>query len=194
VRGLGVLAGIEVLDVPGASAGFENDYVAQRDACLASLETQDFFMLHVEATDEAGHTKQPKLKRDVIESLDRACQLLIDVAVTTTFVITGDHATPATGGMMHSAHPTSLILVGPHVHSDEVATCGERTHKSGDLGAVRAKDILPLMSHFSHRASFKGHATGSCETIALPDNPVALDFSETANEKQVTQVNRTGIK
>ena len=37
VRGLGVLADIEVLDVPGASAGFENDYGAQRDACLESL-------------------------------------------------------------------------------------------------------------------------------------------------------------
>ena len=32
VRGLGVLSGIEVLDVPGATAGFDNDYVAQRDA------------------------------------------------------------------------------------------------------------------------------------------------------------------
>ena len=31
VRGLGVLAGIEVLDVPGATAGFDNDYAAQRD-------------------------------------------------------------------------------------------------------------------------------------------------------------------
>ena len=95
---------------------------------------------------------------------------------------------------MHSAHPTSFILAGPHVHPDEVDMCGERFHKSGELGAVRAKDILPLMSHFSHRASFKGHATGPSETIALPDNPVVLDFSETANENQVTQVNRTGIK
>ncbi len=31
VRGLGVLAGIEVVDVPGATAGFDNDYVAPAD-------------------------------------------------------------------------------------------------------------------------------------------------------------------
>ena len=37
VRGLGVLTGLDVVDVPGATAGFDNDYVAQRDACLASL-------------------------------------------------------------------------------------------------------------------------------------------------------------
>jgi hypothetical protein len=95
---------------------------------------------------------------------------------------------------MHSAHPTSVILVGPHVHPDEQSICGERSHKSGDLGKILASDILPLMSHYSHRASFKGHATGSSETIALPDNPVALDFSETLNTNQVPQYNRTGIK
>src|SRR5581483_3442174 len=37
VQGLGVLTGIDVVDVPGATAGFDNDYVAQRDACLRSL-------------------------------------------------------------------------------------------------------------------------------------------------------------
>jgi len=193
-RGLAEVLGMTQTHIPSDLDNVQADFEARLLAGIELSKTHSFVHIHTKATDEAGHTKQPKLKRDVIESLDRACQLLIDVAVTTTFVITGDHATPATGGMMHSAHPTSLILVGPHAHPDEVTTCGERTHKSGELSSVRAKDILPLMSHFSHRASFKGHATGSCETIALPDNPVALDFSETANEKQVTQVNRTGIK
>ena len=55
MRGLGVLTGIEVVDVPGATAGFDNDYAAQRDAALASLADRDLFLLHVEATDEAGH-------------------------------------------------------------------------------------------------------------------------------------------
>src|SRR6185369_7778794 len=41
VRGLGVLSGIEVLDVPGASAGFDNDYAAQRIACIDSLGDRD---------------------------------------------------------------------------------------------------------------------------------------------------------
>ena len=130
----------------------------------------------------------------MIEALDRACHSLIELAQTKTIVITGDHATPSTGGIMHSAHPTSIVLVGPHVHPDAVTACGESSHKSGDLGKITASDILPLMSHYSHRAAFKGHATGSCETIALPDNPIALDFSEPTNENQVTQINRTGIK
>src|SRR4029078_4390145 len=54
VRVLGVLSGIEVLDVPGATAGFDNDYVAQRDAALASLADRAFFLLRLEASGHAG--------------------------------------------------------------------------------------------------------------------------------------------
>lgn len=94
---------------------------------------------------------------------------------------------------MHSAHPTSLILAGPHVYPDDVSTCSERSHKSGDLGTITASEILPIMSHYSHRASFIGHATGCSETISLPDNPVALDFSKTRNDNQVDRKSRTGM-
>jgi 2,3-bisphosphoglycerate-independent phosphoglycerate mutase len=71
VRGLGVLAGLEVLDVPGATAGFDNDYGAQRDACLASLSDADLFLLHVEATDEAGHQGDVGAKVAALEAWDR---------------------------------------------------------------------------------------------------------------------------
>jgi 2,3-bisphosphoglycerate-independent phosphoglycerate mutase len=193
-RGLAEVLGMAQIHIPSDLENIQEDFEARLLAGIELSKTYSFVHIHTKATDEAGHTKLPSLKRDVIESLDRACHSLIELTKTTTVVITGDHATPSTGGIMHSAHPTSLILAGPHVHPDEVLICGESSHKSGDLGKISASDILPLMSHYSHRASFKGHATGSCETIALPDNPVALDFSETLNTNQVPQYNRTGIK
>ena len=62
--------GIEVLDVPGATAGFDNDYVAQRDAAIAfQLADRDFFLLHVEATDEAGHQRAADEKVASLESM-----------------------------------------------------------------------------------------------------------------------------
>src|SRR5262249_13174145 len=70
VQGLGVLTGIEVVDVPGATAGFDNDYVAQRDACLRSLDDTDLFLLHIEATDEAGHQGLADVKVDALERWD----------------------------------------------------------------------------------------------------------------------------
>jgi 2,3-bisphosphoglycerate-independent phosphoglycerate mutase len=191
-RGLAEVLGMTQVHIPSDLENVQADFEARLMAGIELSKTHSFVHIHTKATDEAGHTKQPSLKRDVIESLDRACHILPKLAETATIVITGDHATPATGGMMHSAHPTSLILAGPHVYPDEVTACGERAHKSGDLRKVVASDILPLMSHFSHRSSFKGHMTGSFETIALPDNPLALNFSEITNTNQLSQ--GTGIK
>ena len=70
VQGLGVLTGIEVVDVPGATAGFDNDYAAQARACLRSLDDRDLFVLHVEATDEAGHQGLADVKVDALERWD----------------------------------------------------------------------------------------------------------------------------
>ncbi len=71
VQGLGVLTGIDVVDVPTATAGFDNDYAAQRDACLDSLADRDLFVLHIEATDEAGHQGRVDVKVDALERWDR---------------------------------------------------------------------------------------------------------------------------
>ena len=193
-RGLAQTLAMTQIHIPSDLDNIQQDFEARLLAGIELSKTHSFVHIHTKATDEAGHTKSPSLKRDVIESLDSACYGLLELAKSTTISITGDHATPSTGGIMHSAHPTSMILVGPHVHPDEQIICGERFHKFGDLGKILASDVLPLMSHYSHRAAFKGHATGSCETIALPDNPVPLDFSETQNQNQITQINRTGIK
>ena len=68
VRGLGVLTDVAVVDVPGATAGYDNDYRAQRDAALRSLrDGTDVFIIHVEASDEAGHAGDVDEK---IRSLD----------------------------------------------------------------------------------------------------------------------------
>ena len=70
VQGLGVLTGIDVVDVPGATAGFDNDYRGQADACIASLADCDLFVVHIEATDEAGHQGRSDIKVDALERWD----------------------------------------------------------------------------------------------------------------------------
>jgi 2,3-bisphosphoglycerate-independent phosphoglycerate mutase len=113
VRGLGVLAGIEVLDVPGASAGFENDYGAQRDACLESLQDRDFFLLHVEATDEAGHQQNAGEKVAALESRDREIIGPLVAALPDfgdhRILLMPDHATPVRLGT-HTSDPVPYLL------------------------------------------------------------------------------------
>jgi len=112
VRGLGVLANIEVLDVLGASAGFDNDYGAQRDACLKSLQDRDFFLLHVEATDEAGHQGEVGEKVRALESWDREIIGPLIAALADDdyrILLLPDHATPC-ALRTHTADPVPYLL------------------------------------------------------------------------------------
>jgi len=168
--------GMPKVHIPSDLTDVQGDFEARLDAGIKLTSEYSFVHVHTKATDEAGHTKNPELKRDVIEALDRACESLLELSKSVTIAITGDHATPTSGGMMHSAHPTSLILAGPHVSPDETSVCSEQIHATGDLGIVQASDILSLLAHYSHRATFIGHNIGAHRTIALPDNPATLDF------------------
>jgi 2,3-bisphosphoglycerate-independent phosphoglycerate mutase len=114
VQGLGVLTGIEVVDVPGASAGFDNDYAAQRDACLRSLDDRDFFLLHVEATDEAGHQGLVDVKVDALERWDREVIGPIVDALDAKgeayrVLLLPDHATPCSI-QTHTDDPVPYLL------------------------------------------------------------------------------------
>ena len=132
VRGLGVLTGLEVVDVPGATAGFDNDYVAQRDACLASLEDRDFFLLHVEATDEAGHQNAVDEKIASLERWDADIIGPIAAALAGEpfrLLLLPDHATPCER-MTHVDDPVPYLLFDSTVDTPggeytEAAVVGE---------------------------------------------------------------------
>lgn len=70
VRGVARLAGCDVLDVPGATGGFDTDYAAKGRAAVAALETHDLVFVHVEATDEAGHNALVEEKVRALERID----------------------------------------------------------------------------------------------------------------------------
>src|SRR5438477_125748 len=114
VQGLGVLTGIEVVDVPGATAGFDNDYAAQARACLRSLEDRDLFVLHVEATDEAGHQGLAHVKVDALERWDAdVIGPIVDALAARSepfrILLLPDHATPCTI-KTHTAEPVPYLL------------------------------------------------------------------------------------
>lgn len=71
VRGLGVLAGIDVVEVAGATGWYDTDYEGKRDACLDYLSGGgDVFVIHVEASDEAGHAGNLEAKVEALENWD----------------------------------------------------------------------------------------------------------------------------
>jgi len=70
IKGIGILAGLEVLEVPGATGYFDTNYDGKVQYALRGLGEKDFVYLHVEAPDEAGHMGNLRLKIEAIEAFD----------------------------------------------------------------------------------------------------------------------------
>ena len=69
VKGIGTYAGMEIINVPGATGMYNTNYEGKADAALKALENNDLVFVHVEAPDEAGHCKDYALKVKTIEDL-----------------------------------------------------------------------------------------------------------------------------
>jgi len=115
VRGIGVLSGMKVCDIPGATGWFDTDYEGKRDIALAELEAGlDLFVIHVEATDEAGHAGNVAEKVRALENWDsRILAGLIpglDSMGPWRLLMLPDHATPLTT-RTHTADPVPYVLV-----------------------------------------------------------------------------------
>jgi 2,3-bisphosphoglycerate-independent phosphoglycerate mutase len=70
IKGIGIIAGLEVLDVPGITGYFDTNYDGKARYALRGLREKDFIYVHVEAPDEAGHMGNLQLKIEAIEAFD----------------------------------------------------------------------------------------------------------------------------
>jgi 2,3-bisphosphoglycerate-independent phosphoglycerate mutase len=130
-----------------------------------------FVHVHTKAPDEAGHSKLPYAKRDVLEAIDAGLAPLLDLTGGAVVAVTGDHATPSTGGVLHTGDPSPFVVAGGAVRADRVSHFGEAFARHGDLGILRAVDVLPLLLGAANRPAFLGHRTSALRTWALPDGP-----------------------
>ncbi len=114
VNGIGRLAGLQPIKVPGATGFLDTDYGAKGRYGLESLRGRDFLLLHIEAPDEAGHMGRADLKTEAIEKIDDLIlgPLLKGLAEMGDFalLLMPDHATPSKL-KTHSPDPVPFALM-----------------------------------------------------------------------------------
>jgi len=70
VRGVGMLAGWNRIDVPGATGYLDTDYAAKGRYGVEALRDHDIVCVHVEAPDEASHEGRADAKVEALERMD----------------------------------------------------------------------------------------------------------------------------
>ena len=154
MHGLGRAVGLETV-VAGETDDPTADLSQRISLIRERLEAGDTFVYsHIKAADEAGHTKDPKVKLRTIEQLDAAlAELPIDRAI---ICVTGDHATPPSPEVIHSGDPVPLLVAGPGVRADDVESFGELQCSRGVLGHLRGVDLMPVLLNAADRPLFLG--------------------------------------
>lgn len=99
LKGLGVIGGLDVINVPGATGFIDTNYEGKAEAAMKSLESQDFVFVHLEAPDESGHQGSLENKLKAIEDFDSRIvkpiyTYLKDSNEDFRMVVTMDHFTP----------------------------------------------------------------------------------------------------
>lgn len=112
LKGMAVYAGMEVINVPGATGYLDTNYQGKAEAAVRALQDHDLVFVHVEAPDEAGHQGLIKEKIRAIEDFDQQIVRPIVAALAGTdfrLAVTCDHFTPI-ALKTHAAHPVPLVF------------------------------------------------------------------------------------
>ena len=113
IKGIGICAGLDVINVEGATGYIDTNYLGKAEAALAALENHDFVYVHVEAPDEASHAGRMDHKIKAIEDFDRMVvgTVLEGVKKFGDYAIlcTPDHPTPVRL-MTHTSDPVPFII------------------------------------------------------------------------------------
>lgn len=128
VNGIGRLAGLDVIAVPGATGYYDTDYAAKGRYALDSLAAKDFVYVHVESPDEAGHNGDHQQKVKAIEQID----LHIIGAIRNwsagrndvRLLVSPDHPTPV-GKRTHTRAPVCFFMCGEGITSNRVSGFSE---------------------------------------------------------------------
>ncbi|MDE7345503.1 MAG: hypothetical protein K2N48_02045 [Muribaculaceae bacterium] len=109
VKGIGKVCGMRIIDVIGATGDRNTDYSGKCEAALAALEDNDFVLLHIEAADEASHRRDPWLKVEILEEIDRQIiSPILKCGRELEIVVQSDHATSSVTGR-HLDQPVEVI-------------------------------------------------------------------------------------
>jgi 2,3-bisphosphoglycerate-independent phosphoglycerate mutase len=117
LNGLGSIAGLKIIKVPGATGYIDTNYEGKAKAALDTLKFMDFIFIHLEAPDEMGHEGNVEGKIKAIEFFDEKIvgTILNNIGSFGDYriLVLSDHPTPL-DLKTHVSDPSPFAVLSSH--------------------------------------------------------------------------------
>ena len=117
-RGLSMLIGFELIDVPGATGFVDTNYQGKASAAIEALDKYDLVFVHIEAPDEASHNGSASMKKKAVEQIDKYIVGPVFEALqgyeSWRILVAPDHPTPIRS-RAHSPEPVPFAMAGTNI-------------------------------------------------------------------------------
>ncbi len=152
LKGIGIYAGLDVIEVHGATGYLDTNYEGKVRAAIEALKTRDLVFVHVEAPDEAGHEGSIEKKLKAVEDFDsRIVAPILEYAENSdepfTILVLPDHPTPPISVKTHTRDPIPFAIYRTDKpETDNVEAFDEESVKNGSMGGlVKASELIEIL-------------------------------------------------
>lgn len=146
VKGIGVCAGLEIINVPGATGYLDTNYAGKVSAALEALRWVDFVYLHVEAPDEASHEGRVAVKIRAIEDFDAyvvaPCLERVRKQRAFRLLVASDHVT-ALSTRTHAHGPVPFAACGAGIVPNDAKAFSERDAQGTGILIAQGHTLVP---------------------------------------------------
>jgi len=149
IKGIGFYAGLNIINVPGATGYLDTNYLGKAEYALNSLNERDFVIVHVEAPDEASHAGDIRSKIKAIEDFDEKVvgTILSEMEKSGReymLLVLPDHLTPiSVKTHVHGEIPYAVC--GTNIKSNGIDRFCEAVAKLSSLKFTQGHELLPYL-------------------------------------------------
>jgi 2,3-bisphosphoglycerate-independent phosphoglycerate mutase len=154
IMGIGRFAGMDIIEVEGATGGIDTDLENIADVIIehAKGDKYNFLLINIDGADEAGHDGNAKEKLEFIEKVDKVVIEKLSKLEDCYVILTADHSTPIST-MDHTADPVPMIINGPEVRVDDVSHFNEIEAHKGGLCRIHGSDVMDILMDLMNNSS-----------------------------------------
>ncbi|MBO7209214.1 MAG: cofactor-independent phosphoglycerate mutase [Clostridia bacterium] len=137
VKGIGICAQMDSIDVEGATGNIDTNFPGKAQAAINALKNNDFVYVHMEAPDECGHHFEKENKIKAIELIDgivvkTVYEYLKNSGEDFSIMVLPDHPTPLKIGT-HTSDPVPFVIYRSNEKNKSGLPYNEEDAKNGEF-------------------------------------------------------------